>query len=327
MIRLFIQTVVLLFTYGCTAQNHQKMKNNHPNPLLCNPEAGFCEIPSSGNPETQIAAVEQQKPIRIVYFTDPICSSCWGIEPQLRRLKLAYGDHFEIDYRMGGLLPSWDGFNGGGITQPLDVAQHWDEVSRYYDMPIDGSVWLEDPLHSSYPPSIAFKAAQFQDPRKAVAFLRRIREMVFVEKKNITRWEYLEQAAMESGLDVKQLKTDFEGKAKKAFEEDLDLARKMGVRGFPTLFFSNAQQQVVLYGSKPYAHFEQAIQQLEAGAVRKEVPADFHTLFGHYPTLTTKEYATLAGIGMAEAEKLLEHHSMLKRLTKKVTKNGVLWQY
>lgn len=45
------------------------------------------------------------KPITLLYFTDPICSSCWGTEPQLRRLKLEYGDAIDIQYHMGGLLP------------------------------------------------------------------------------------------------------------------------------------------------------------------------------------------------------------------------------
>ena len=128
------------------------------------------------------------KPVKIIYFTDPICSSCWGIEPQLRKLKLAYGNNIEIDYRMGGLLPDWS-YNSGGISKPADVAHHWDEVSVHYDMPIDGDVWLEDPLPSSFPPSIAFKAAQMQDINKAVLFLREIREMVFLQKKNITKWK------------------------------------------------------------------------------------------------------------------------------------------
>ena len=96
------------------------------------------------------------KPIKIIYYTDPICSSCWGIEPQLRKLKLEYGNFIEIEYRMGGLLPDWS-YNSGGISKPSDVAHHWDEVSAYYDMPIDGNVWLTDPLSSSYPASIAFK--------------------------------------------------------------------------------------------------------------------------------------------------------------------------
>ena len=143
-------------------------------------------------------STSSQKSVKVIYYTDPICSSCWGIEPQLRKLKLEYGNNIEIEYRMGGLLPDWS-YNSGGISKPSDVAHHWDEVSSYYDMPIDGDVWLEDPLNSSYPPSIAFKAAQLQSEEKAILFLREIREMVFLQKKNIAKWEHLE-AAHEPGM-------------------------------------------------------------------------------------------------------------------------------
>ena len=158
------------------------------NPLMCDPVEGICGIPDS-TVKTEIVAQTIEKPVKVVYFTDPICSSCWGIEPQLRKLKLEYGNSIEIEYRMGGLLPDWN-YNNGGISKPSDVAHHWDEVSVYYDMPIDGDVWLEDPLHSSYPPSIAFKAAQMQDNDKSCFILREIREMVFLQKKNIAKWEH-----------------------------------------------------------------------------------------------------------------------------------------
>ena len=59
-------------------------------------------------------------------------------------------------------------------------------------MILDGDVWLEGPLYSSYLPLIAFKAAQLQDSDKAITFLRRLKELVFLEKKNITRWEIIE---------------------------------------------------------------------------------------------------------------------------------------
>ena len=58
------------------------------NPMMCDPETGICEIPvvlTSGN-DINTAATHNK--IRMLYFTDPICSSCWGIEPQLRKLKL-----------------------------------------------------------------------------------------------------------------------------------------------------------------------------------------------------------------------------------------------
>ena len=155
------------------------------NPLLCDPETGFCEIPEANkNKEAFNNQQVKEKTVRAVYFTDPICSSCWGIEGQLRKLKLEYSYDLTIDYRMGGLLPSFDNnYNSGGITKPADVAVHWDHASDYYQMPIDGNVWLEDPLSSSYPASIAFKAAQLQDEEKAVAFLRVMREMLFLQKK------------------------------------------------------------------------------------------------------------------------------------------------
>jgi len=153
------------------------------NPLLCDIETGMCETKKE-NTDTSDQNNQQasEKSVKLIYYTDPICSSCWGIEPQLRKLKLEYGSAIETDYRMGGLLPDWS-YNSGGIGKPSDVASHWDEVSVHYDMPIDGDLWLEDPLESSYPPSIAFKAAQLQGEIKAHLFMREIREMVFLKKK------------------------------------------------------------------------------------------------------------------------------------------------
>ena len=296
------------------------------NPLLCDPESGICELPDISDISLEKLQIElKDKPIQILYFTDPICSSCWGIEPQLRKMKLEYGDIIDIEYRMGGLLPDWS-YNSGGISKPTDVAHHWDEVSLKYDMPIDGDLWLEDPLDSSYPPSIAFKAAHIQSHRLAYLFLRRIREMVFLERKNITRWEHLGKAAEEVGLDPVQLKIDYEGKAKELFQEDLALAQKLGVRGFPTLFFANKQnQQKKLYGVKPYIVFEKNIQSLAPHTKPKNYPRTAKALFDLYPTLTTNEYASLSGKDRGEAESELGSLFAKNLLKKIITKNGLLW--
>ena len=301
--------------------NNDASKNN---PLLCDPAEGACAIPD-GTSAGKVVLEKNEKPIKVIYFTDPICSSCWGIEPQLRKLKLEYGNSIEIDYRMGGLLPNWS-YNSGGISKPSDVAHHWDEVSGYYDMPIDGDVWLEDPLDSSYPPSIAFKAAQLQDKEKAVLFMREIREMVFLQKKNITKWEHLETAARIVGLNTAQLKKDYEGKAKVLFEEDLALARQMGVRGFPTMIFMDgAGKQETVYGSKPYAFYEVSVLNLNDKAVKQEYDKDWKTLFAKYNTLTAKEFSVLSGMGRKESEELLNSLSDKKSLGKYRSKNGSIW--
>jgi predicted DsbA family dithiol-disulfide isomerase len=319
--------LLLLLLAACNGQtNTLKVNATATNPLLCNPEKGLCEMPDTTQPNAANSTQTLPKPLRIVYFTDPICSSCWGIEPQLRRLKLEYGAQLDIEYRMGGLLPSWDVYNSGGISKPSDVAGHWDEVSHHYDMPIDGDVWLEDPLPSSYPPSVAFKAAQMQDPQLALKFLRRIREMVFLEKKNITKWEHLAAAAEQVGLNATQLKTDFEGAAQQAFQDDLTLARSQGVRGFPTLFVSDTTgNRLTLYGVRPYAQFEQTLQTLHPDVVKSTFDPSPEALFAHYPTLTAREFSVLSGQPRAEAEQTLNTLTEKQKLSKVVTKNGALW--
>lgn len=326
----WVQSILLITTFlghlSCQAQTKNKMETN--NPLLCHPKKGVCEIPSNKDKKNQIASITSvTKPVKVIYFTDPICSSCWGIEPQLRQLKLEYGDDIEIDYRMGGLLPDWS-YNSGGISQPSDVAHHWDEVSIYYDMPIDGDIWLEDPLPSSYPPSIAFKAAQMQDKVKAILFLRAIREMVFIQKKNIVKWENLYSAAKSVGLDVLQFKNDYEGPARQLFEDDLAMGRSLGVRGFPTLFFTNTDgNKEIVYGSKPYTSYVSALTKVYPNAHPKAYDTSWKAIFEKYSSLTANEFATLTKTPRKDSESILSKLVTEGKLTQVKTKNGKIWYY
>jgi len=329
MTKLFSILLIFVFINStiCQTQTKNIMETKDSNPLLCDIETGMCEMPGDKEKDSVGAfAQATQKPVKVIYYTDPICSSCWGIEPQLRKLKLEYGNSIEIEYRMDGLLPDWS-YNSGGISKPSDVAHHWDEVSAYYDMPIDGDVWLEDPLNSSYPPSIAFKAAQMQDHEKAILFLREIREMVFLQKKNIAKWEHLEAAAKKVGLNVVQLKADFDGKAKELFQEDLKLGKELGVRGFPTMFFVDEKgNKEFVYGSKPYSFFEVAVLKLNPNAKKGEYKKSWEDLFEKYPTLTAKEISELSGKPRKESEQLLDDLTLKGKLEKLTTKNGSLWK-
>lgn len=328
--KLSVIALMALLTFGnvnCLSQSQNTMESQNNNPLLCDIKTGMCEIPGTkDNDSTSDISASQQRMVKVIYYTDPICSSCWGIEPQLRKLKLEYGNAIEMEYRMGGLLPDWS-YNGGGISKPADVAHHWDEASTYYDMPIDGAVWLEDPLNSSYPPSIAFKAAQLQSEEKAILFLREIKEMVFLHKKNIAKWENLEAAAKTVGLNVSQFKIDYEGKALVLFQEDLNLGKQLGVKGFPSLYFSDGKGNTeFVYGSKPYAFYEMALLKLAPTVTKAEYSKNWETLFTKYPTLTAKEFSELSGTPRKESEQLLMDLTAKDVLLQTTTKNGSLWR-
>lgn len=316
--------LLLVILTGCNG--HHKTKTMSSNPLLCDPASGVCSVPGTETNTIEKTVNPKSYPVHVIYFTDPICSSCWGIEPQLRKLKLEYGHQVHIDYHMGGLLPDWS-YNSGGISKPSDVAHHWDEVSAYYDMPIDGNVWLEDPLPSSYPPSIAFKAAQLQDENKALLFLRALREMVFLEKKNITKWVHLSGAAVRAGLDTSLLQQDMETRGKTLFLKDLELARKMGVRGFPTLIFGNENlASEVVYGFKPYSTFENTLHKLAPSLQKINYDKTWEGLFTSYNSLTLREFSELSGLDRVDSEKLLNALTTENKLLQFTTKNGSLWR-
>ena len=267
-----------------------------------------------------------QQRLRVQYFTDPICSTCWIIQPAWKKLNLEYGHCLDIQYIMGGLLPSWKDCKGK-IQSPSDAAMHWKEVADSYKMPLDAGVWTEDPLSSSFPPSIGFKAAQLQDEQKALLFLRRVREMIFLEKKNIMKWRFLETAALEVGLDTMRFRVDYVDAARQAFEADLALAAEMEVVSFPTLFFSDgAGNTIKLKGYQHYQDFENVILQLAPGAVKVAFNREPESLFRQFPTMVDAEFALLSNLLRKDARRVLQQLNKDGYIDKVESEHGVLWK-
>ena len=263
-----------------------------------------------------------------MYFTDPVCSTCWVIQPILRKLKLEYDDYLNIEYHMGGLLPSWIGYDKGTIKTPSDVSQHWENVSKNYSIPLDGDVWIEDPLNSSFPPSIAFKAAQIQNNNKAILFLRRLKEMLFLEKKNITNAEWIENAALSCGLDSSILLKDMKGKAIELFQEDLRLTAENKITSFPTfLFIDGSETKLIIKGIQSYEKFEDVIKKLIPNAVKKKWSLSAINLFKKFNNMTTSEFSFLNNVSLETAELSIGELFEKGLIERFENKNGIIWIY
>lgn len=156
-----------------------------------------------GNGIDRLSSTE--KSINLYYVTDPICSHCWAIEPTLRRFVEQYGAYFNFHTVMGGLLEKWhDGpiDPANGIYQPADVAGHWREVGEHARMPIDGTLMIDNPVQSSYPPSRVFKVIQTRhNDTLASEYLRRTREALFVFNQNISERPVMIEIVNKLGLD------------------------------------------------------------------------------------------------------------------------------
>ena len=248
------------------------------------------------------------KRIHLLNFTDSVCSTCWIIQPQLRKLKMEYENYIETEYCMGGLLPYWENYKSGSISKPEDAYDYWDYISKKHDMPIFPDVWKDNPLPSYYAPSIAFKAAQLQNTDKAIIFLRRINEMLFFENKNIVENVLLHIATFESGLDAALLIRDLEGKAQLLFEADLLLAQELNINTLPTFVFTyRFNNSKILKGFQEYECFEKMLLEFVTDATKSPITKRYNKIFKKYPTLSTQEFAFLTDKSIREADEIMFH--------------------
>lgn len=240
-----------------------KMENN----MICDLETGICG--EAGDEEMEMIDLDKpQKKINLYYVTDPICSHCWALEPVLRKFEEQYGDYFHIQTVMGGLLEKWDGFAdaSNGISGPADVAAHWQEVGVHSRMPIDGTVWLDNPIQSSFPPSRVYKIIQKQDEQLATVFLRRLREALFAFNKNIAEDQMMIDIANQLGLNGEEIVKEAHLKTgHQLLNEDFALARSLGVRGFPTIIMVNEENKgVKVVGARALEYYVNGLKQVLA---------------------------------------------------------------
>ncbi|PQP81516.1 dithiol-disulfide isomerase [Paenibacillus sp. PCH8] len=233
--------------------------------MMCDLETGVCGV--SDEEVMQAVNLNQvEKKVTLYYATDPICSHCWALEPVLNRFMEEYGHYFNVEIKMGGLLAGWDGFSDGanGIQKPSDVAGHWREVGEHSRMPIDGSLWHDNPILSSYPPSRVFKVIQGKQPGKEHEFLRRARESVFAFNRNIGEDDVLMDIVDELGLNGKQIVEEAaQQSAQDSLEEDFEMVARLGVRGFPSIVIVNEDNQgVKVVGARSLDTYVQALQQV-----------------------------------------------------------------
>ena len=241
-------------------------KNN----MMCDLETGVCGEASEDILEV-IDLNQPNKTIELYYVTDPICSHCWALEPVFRRFKEQYGHYFNFHTVMGGLLEKWgDGpvDPANGISGPADVAGHWREVGELTRMPIDGSLMIDNPVQSSFPPSRVYKVIQKNyNNELAFDYLRRAREALFAFNRNISDPSVMIDIVNHLGLDGEAIIKEAEQPSgHQLLNEDFSLARSLGARGFPSIIMVNEENKgIKIVGSRPLEYYVGALEQILNG--------------------------------------------------------------
>ena len=153
----------------------------------------------------------------MTYYTDPACPWSWAAEPGLRRLQAEFGATLQITYVMGGLAREF--------RKPLETMRHVLDAAEASGMPVDPRVWLDAPPRSSYPASLAVKAAAEQ--HLDGPYLRLVREGLMAARRALDTPDALTDVARQvPGLNVDRFGIDLRSNAiTEAFGADIERAR------------------------------------------------------------------------------------------------------
>jgi putative protein-disulfide isomerase len=280
--------------------------------MICDLETGVCGV--AGEEEMEMIDFSQpKKSIEVYYVTDPICSHCWAIEPVLRRFKEQYGHYFNFHPVMGGLLEKWhDGpiDPANGIYKPADVAPHWREVGEHSRMPIDGSLMIDNPVQSSFPPSRVYKVIQKNhNDALAYEYLRRSREALFPFNQNISERSVMVEIINQLGIDGEAIVNEADQpKAQQLLNEDFALARSLGARGFPTIIMINEDNKgVKIVGGRPFESYVDGLKQvLNKEELQPTPQPSLSCLLEKEKLLFSKEIEVMYGVEQSEINAFIE---------------------
>jgi predicted DsbA family dithiol-disulfide isomerase len=269
-----------------------------------------------------------KKPIEIYMFIDPLCPECWALEPIMKKLMIEYGKYFSIKHVISGRLASLN------ITKRKSyesMAELWEKTASRTGMSCDGSLWLENPVSSPFIASIAIKAAELQGRRAGIKFLRKLQEVLFLDKQNISNIEVLKESAHSVGLDVEEFITDIHSETTaKALQRDLKITTEMEVEEIPTLVFFNENAEdegIKITGYYSYEVYVQIIEEILQDNPVKAVHPPLESFLKYFNFVATKEIAVVYNMTISQVEREMKKLLLKQKVEQVPVKYGMFWRY
>jgi putative protein-disulfide isomerase len=206
----------------------------------------------------------------LIYFSDPMCSWCYGFSPVIEQIRATFGRALPIRIVMGGLRPGTE----TPMTEEakLEVGEHWVRVHEATGLPFNGA-GMSAPgfIYDTDPAARAVVVARRDGEEMAAAYLGRAQRAFYGEGRDVTQGVTLGDLAAELGLDrdafLEAWETD---EAKQETWRDYAISQRAGVTGFPTLVAGPNEEGVYGVVTRGFAPGEQVVAVLKEWLERIE---------------------------------------------------------
>lgn len=227
----------------------------------CDPETGIC-TPSSLEELYTIGQGKLSGKTEIIYVGDPMCSWCWGISPDLIKLR----DHYrtkEVGYRVvvGGLRP------GGGDPwndQMKDfLKEHWGHVTERSGQPFGYRLMeLDDFDYDTEPSCRAVVAARPMVGDEEMEFFEAVQRKFYVDSEDPKDPAFYESICKQFSINFEKFKERFNSEELRyETREEFMLNRQWGMQGYPTIILLHHDELFLI--AHGFATFDQMKAQIE----------------------------------------------------------------
>ncbi len=174
--------------------------------------------------------------LEFLYFTDPMCSWCYGIGPAVAALEKTYAGRIPLRVIQGGLRPDEEKPMPGRMAR--EIAGHWHHVEEATGKPFDYSFFNKNPefVYNTRPANKAVALVADWAPERTLSYQHEIQTRFYAQGEDPTRLETLRNAAGSLGLDPDDFERRFaEPAADELVRGHFEYARSLGVFSYPTL--------------------------------------------------------------------------------------------
>lgn len=225
--------------------------NDNSDDMNC--DDGVCDVPESDGPVKDDISFEAGPGKHILVFADPMCSWCWGFQPELKKISDALNERAAMEVVMGGLRPgtteSWKG------EMQTYVHHHWQEVEKKTGQPFDYSRMEDDDfIYDTEPSCRAVVCARELEPSLGMKVYHDLQQAFYAGGKDITKESVITEIVVAAGIDKEKFLTLFtSSQSRDLVMHDFKRTRAFGVKGFPSIVCADDGQYAFLtLGYRPF---------------------------------------------------------------------------
>ena len=270
---------------------------------------------------TRVTSRLPQGKLRIELLTDPWSVWCWGFEPVRRALVLRHPD-LEFRFLVGGMFEEMPRPDQIGF----DVDRFFGIVQRTTGMPIRADGPRRDPPTSTYPACIHVHTVRLIAPELEDAYLRALREAVYLDGLNISRDEVGADVAERVGIPrARFLEARRSGQPEAVFKDTVAKLQAKDLHGYPTVLFTLDERTHVVQGFQSLPAILGIAQSLTGRLHRPTPDPPVSAIVPPGERVASREIAEVLGVSVEAAYDLCTAAEAKGTLVREAHPTGVVW--